>query len=112
MLMNNQFISEIISEKSNKFKIDIIDNNKQTIGYLSPITYSCLNNSLLLKKLTKWRNLAKKAFLTQFKATSERTKTWLENVVLNDNKRILFIIYEQETPVGHIGFINLNDKSA
>lgn len=54
--------------------------------------------------LTKWRNLYRKSFLTDFIATNERTSNWLEESVLKDDKRILFMVENnQGKNIGYMG---------
>lgn len=55
--------------------------------------------------LTKWRNANRKAFLTDFIATEERTSRWLEGSVATDDGRILFMI---DLPDGRtVGYMGL-----
>ncbi len=108
---NIKFIGDVINEKI-QLSIEIIDNNNKVIGCLKPITRSTINDEFIIKKLTKLRNDAMQFFLTQFIATHRRTKNWLANTVLNDNKRILFIIYDNSgNIIGNYGFTKLNESS-
>lgn len=55
--------------------------------------------------LTKWRNANRKAFLTDFLATEDRTSRWLADSVAPDNGRILFMI---DLPDGRtVGYMGL-----
>ncbi|CAN2050514.1 N-acetyltransferase [Candidatus Magnetomoraceae bacterium gMMP-13] len=107
---NNKLIKNIINDHV-VLKIDIIDNKKQKIGYLCPITKKSLKDNKIIQKLTDWRNFHRKSFLTQFVATYDRTKNWLEKFVLTDYYRLLFLIYTNKKLIGHSGFINLTNSS-
>lgn len=109
---NIKFIGDVINDKI-QLSIEIIDDDNKVIGCLKPITRSTINDEFIIKKLTKWRNGAMQFFLTQFIATSKRTKNWLANTVLDDNKRILFIIYDDSgNAIGNCGFTKLNESLA
>lgn len=110
--INIKFIEDIINDKF-QLSLEIIDNDKKFIGCLKPITRSTTNDEFIIIQLTKWRNAAMQFFLTQFIATSKRTKNWLANTVLQDNKRLLFIIYDDSgNAIGNYGFTKLNQSSA
>ena len=109
---NKKMIKDIINDKT-PLTIDIINDNYEKVGYLRPITKSILLNDFIIKKLTKWRNNAMQFFMTQFNATFERTKNWLNKTVLSDNTRLLFIIYDSAgKAIGNLGFTKLNEYSA
>lgn len=109
---NKKMIEDVINEKV-PFRINIVNDNYEKIGYLKPITKSILLNDFIIKKLTKWRNNAMQFFMTQFNATFERTKNWLNKTVLSDNTRLLFIIYDSTgKAIGNLGFTKLNEYSA
>lgn len=82
-----------------------------TIASLEPITTARLDDADLIAQLTAWRNGAK-TFFTQFEATPERTRVWLERRVLTDPARLLFTISDRQGPIGTIGFIRLSRRSA
>lgn len=109
---NIKFIGDVINDKI-QLSIEIIDDDNKVIGCLKPITRSIINDDFIIKKLTKWRNGAMQFFLTQFIATPKRTKNWLANTVLDDNKRMLFIIYDDSgNAIGNYGFTKLNESFA
>jgi Acetyltransferase (GNAT) domain len=63
--------------------------------------------------LTKWRNQNTKYFLTQFLATSLRTKNWLESVVLPADNRIIFLVCDETgIKVGNLGLCNICEHYA
>jgi hypothetical protein len=107
----HEFIGNVIHEHA-KLQIDICDDHANIIGHLFPLTISALKDEELIQQMTRWRNFARQFFLTQFIATPERTKYWLESVVFQDNSRLLFLIYSQTKCIGQYGFKNLNGGSA
>lgn len=59
--------------------------------------------------LTRWRKMHRRAFLTEFEATRERTQRWLETSVLPDRSRMLFIIETDDgTPIGSAGLTRID----
>jgi hypothetical protein len=104
-------IHNIIHERQ-KVTIDLLDRGGNWIGYLAPITQSTVADSQIIEKLVVWRNQARKYFMTQFSATYARTKAWLENTVLRENNRLLFLIHSPTLLIGHLGFKGLTTRSA
>jgi len=97
----------------NSYTIPILDSSDNIVGYLKPIDEKLIENELIIKKITEWRNENNYAFLTQFKATCERTKNWLTTTVLPDNSQILFMIFDSnDQPIGHYGLKNITCDSA
>jgi RimJ/RimL family protein N-acetyltransferase len=105
------FIREIIDGQE-VVRINIVDDEASLIGHLDPVTRSALADDDLIQKLTNWRNMARKYFFTQFTATYDRTRDWLEKVVLSDSTRLLFIIHAKTGAVGQYGFKLLSHDSA
>jgi len=59
--------------------------------------------------LSRWRKENPTISTGVFEITEERTKKWLENYVLNNNDRIIFMIDDEENnSFGHIGLTNFN----
>lgn len=57
-----------------------------------------------VRLLTEWRNRNVRWFLTEFRATEERTKRWLTKIVGPDDTRILFMLDDPEgRTLGYIG---------
>ena len=68
-----------------------------------------------VRLLTEWRNLHARSFLTEFRATEDRTERWLTETVGPDDTRILFMIDDAEgRVVGYTGlaFIDWERGSA
>jgi hypothetical protein len=107
---SQRYVSEIL-EGREAVRIDILDDEASLIGRLHPVTRAVLADDELIQKLTHWRNVASRYFFTQFTATCDRTRDWLEKVVLNDSSRLLFIIHSKTGPVGQYGFKGLSHDS-
>ena len=109
--MKIDLIKNILEDKIH-LNIEILDDKSDVIGFLNPITKATINNKDIISKLTNWRNKFKEFFFTQFKATDERTLNWIKNCIVNDNTKMLFIIYDKTgIPIGNLGFKNLKNTS-
>lgn len=82
-----------------------------SIGRLVPINSSSLDDQVIIESITRWRRDSAASFATQFNPTVERTRNWLKDVVLADEQRVLFVIYQADKPIGHVGFRDLNETS-
>jgi hypothetical protein len=96
-----------------KFQLDILGEDGIKIGSLNPIDNRLASDQGVIDKLTKWRKIFKKSFLTQFIPTPEKTKSWLESVVLPSDDRVLFLIYTDKGKiVGNFGVCDLCENRA
>jgi RimJ/RimL family protein N-acetyltransferase len=120
MLESTKLINDIITERI-KVKTPIFNpNTREEIGYLSPITFSTLDDISIATKMSNWRNKNSSRFLTKFTATPERTKQWMKNSILSSTNRLMFLMYCKTNNytrpdyklIGHLGFFNLTDTSA
>lgn len=111
MISAPSVISALISGEQ-VLSLPILDAQGCVIGELRPLSRASLEDDALMVSITKWRNSASKSFLTQFQATPERTRLWLQNVVLCDNARLLFLIHSTTKLIGHYGFKGLTAESA
>jgi len=74
---------------------------------LVPVGRFHLSDSRLIEKLTCWRNNHVEVFPSQFVATQESTKIWLEQHLINNKNRILFLVADRLGDViGHLGLNN------
>ncbi len=89
------------------FRLPIYDNEK-TVGCLSPVQADDINDSDVVSLLAEWRQANKDSFPTQFKVTMEGTKKWLDEQVINKSDRILFMVYSNGKPIGHMGLALFN----
>ena len=117
--MNSTSINQLVhslkssNSTSESGQISIVDNEGLRIGCLKPITKSLASDEKVVEKLTKWRRMFKRYFLTQFTPTSERTKNWLDSVVMPSDNRILFLICTDSNEiVGNFGVCDLTESQA
>src|SRR5210317_1681480 len=89
-------------------KVSIINERKEVIGYLVPIGPALARQDGLAAMLCRWRQRVMKCYLTQFKATPERTLIWLQQIVALEDNRLLFLVTTKEDKmIGHIGLCNI-----
>lgn len=101
------------SGDSTSDRIDIVEKQLGVIGSLQPITDAALSDNALLDDITCWRQRNRHWFLTQFRATKERTRTWLSQVVLTDDQRLLFLVLDsRQERIGHVGLSGIDCESA
>jgi RimJ/RimL family protein N-acetyltransferase len=63
-----------------------------------------------IERLTEWRNRNCHYFLTDFRATPERTRNWVVSVAGPDFSRILFLLdTEDGVTFGHVGLCNIDE---
>jgi RimJ/RimL family protein N-acetyltransferase len=94
-------------------EIPVINDKSVKLGRLAPINQILANDEEIINSLADWRRRFKRFFFTQFDVTSERTKTWLNEVVVKDDTRILFLIKDETNKLtGHVGAANINGDSA
>lgn len=83
------------------------------IGQLLPVGGWSLRDESLISAFTKWRKMFMRFFPSQFNATPESMKSYLENLSIARADRILFAVYDVEVGlVGHIGLSNVTAESA
>lgn len=114
---NKLNVLDILALKSNfhpdtRFVIPVRAENGELIGTMSCVDKGMVNNDDIVSDLTAWRMRFMRYFLTQFEATTNRTRDWLENIVIPSKNRLLFIIYlPNGEPVGSFGLCNMGDNS-
>lgn len=80
------------------------------IGYLRPITFDYpYTLPSVISLLSKWRRENPEAATGCFEVTDERTEKWLNNLVLKNENRILFLIQDINNQfIGHLGLADIN----
>lgn len=86
--------------------------SKTLLGKLLPVTIADLSDDLIIHSLTDWRNRHMDKFFTEFHATPQRTRKWLDTFLHQSHSQMLFKIYENDNFVGHLGFKDLCKTSA
>lgn len=60
----------------------------------------------LAARLARWRRQSAEAFATKFPVTNEGTFNWLQNQVVDNPRRVLFLVTDHDgRPVGNVGFV-------
>ncbi len=97
----------------NSLRIPIRNARGINLGHLSPITVSSAEDPDVIEALTRWRDRYKAFFQSQFKPTLAGTQSWLKNVVLKNDSRLLFLIYANSgVRVGNFGICHLTSTQA
>ena len=112
MHRHHEIVRSIIAEQR-RLELPIRNHRHEQIGTLVPVTRSTAECDRVVEKMAAWRNRARTAFLTQFTARPDTTRSWLEDTVCTDSARLLFLIQTALGKlVGHVGFIKLTERSA
>jgi len=91
--------------KGVNFKIGVtipIKENDKMHGWLSPV-----QDDDFASYIMEWREENPIGFANRFEGTIEKTKNWINNILLPREDRILFYIFDYTycaAPMGHIGF--------
>lgn len=107
-----RFLKGLNEDARDEF-IPVRNDKNILIGNLVPITRERAKDKETVLSLVRWRKKHMRVFLTQFEPTYERTRGWLENVVLKDDTRIFFLIMtESGRAIGNLGVCNITEDSA
>lgn len=88
--------------------IPIYRKNK-LLAYFRPLSVSSLNNQEEINSLAIWRQKHNWWFPAQFKVTIEGTKKWVENQVIQNPDRLLFMLEDPSGKIiGHLGLYRFN----
>lgn len=99
-------LDEVIAGRRS-LAIDISGEDGSTVGVLRPLVRAHLNDSVIIQKLTDWRNQNMGNFLSHFVATPERTRNWMSSVLFKARGQMLFLVCVNDEVVGHFGFKDL-----
>ncbi|MBX4955317.1 GNAT family N-acetyltransferase [Rhizobium lentis] len=101
------------ADPSKRLRLPIRSDSGRIVGELQCIDRSMLDEPGLISDLTAWRNQSMPFFLTQFTATEERTRSWLESISLPAADRILFVICDPDgNRLGNFGVCNIRPGAA
>lgn len=80
------------------------------VGFLIPVTFLYKKtNPEYVHLFGKWRRENPEGFATIFEISDTRTEYWLDNILLNREDRILFVISNLKgEPLGHLGYSSFN----
>ena len=90
-----------------ELELPLHDEVGELVGIMRPLTVRHLEQTEVIEKLTAWRNENMANFMTHFVATPERTRAWIQNVLLKRRGQMLLLVYSKEHLVGHFGFKEL-----
>lgn len=90
----------------------VVGDDGQPIAELRAVTSDDDADPEIVAKLVAWRERFMKNFLTQFRANPERTRRWLQQDVLPDNSRVLFLVYSGGELVGQYAVAHIERESA
>jgi len=101
------------AEGADGARISIRNRSNETIGFLRPITRHLALNDETVGLLCRWRERNKSFFLSQYENSSGRTRQWLNDVLLPDDARILFLVEtESGEPLGTSGVSSVTETDA
>ena len=101
----------MISNQILNQKIPVRNNEGIIIANLVSISHRNCNLKLVSQLLSKWRNLNKDCFFTEFEVTEESTLSWIKNFWLSSTAQELFLVEIENKYVGHFGFKNLTKNT-
>ena len=111
-------ISEIENLKCNSFveakkvSFPVVDETQSLIGTLVPIGEWIFDYKDIIEQICNWRQKAMRYFLSQFESTITRTESYLRELSIQDQGRVLFLIFStDELLVGHIGIKDVDGRS-
>jgi len=92
--------------------LPVYDEGKKIVAFLRPITKNYIETiPNCVELMSKWRIENPTISTGKFTVTHERTQRWLDNLVINKNDRIIFLIMDfSGNYLGHIGYASFNYK--
>lgn len=116
-ISDNQGLVRALAYKLNespehRLSIPVMNREGDHIGTLACVDRGLASNMEIVSELTAWRQQYMRYFLTQFEVTVQRTRAWLENIVIPSSDRILFVIFlTSGEAVGNFGVCNMTASS-
>ena len=93
--------------------IDIRNADGEVVARLVAVNQTRATDPAIVDCLFRWRAASMTGFLTVFEPTVDKTRGYLEKLVLTDPARILFLILDPAgRPVGNIGLCNVTGADA
>lgn len=96
----------------NLILVPILNENRETVGFLRPVTADFTATIPgCVELLDCWRADNPTLSPSRFPITHERTERWITDAIINNNRRILFMIQSLEgTYIGHLGFTGITPE--
>lgn len=92
--------------------IPIVDQDGKQFGFLAPVARHHLEDEELISAFVRWRDAHQYAFSSRFDVTFESTLSWVENQVVNNKGRILFLVLDLDfQAVGRLGLLETSNDS-
>jgi len=109
-------ITELFDSYKCKYKyidlkcVPVYDDENNLCAYMVPINYDYENNMPnVVEYISKWRVQNPSISTGTFEVTDERTKIWLDNLVLDRWDRLLFLLRDLDgSYIGHLGFSSVD----
>lgn len=94
-------------------ELSVLNDAASKVGSLRPLSRRLANDEEIVNKLAAWRRRFSRFFFTQFEVSGERTRSWLNDAIVKDDTRILFLISDATNKlIGHIGARGIGEDSA
>ncbi len=99
------------TQKELLYIIPIYNDGGTAVAFLRPVTADYETSiPRCVELFSRWRRENPTLSPARFEITDERTKSWLDKLVINNDNRIIFMIQEPDGGyVGHIGFASFDD---
>lgn len=90
-------------------KILVKNSEMEKCAYLIPVTELIFEYPKYIEIMAEWRKNNPTVSNKYFQVTTESTKNWIKNIILDDNTKILFLIFDSNfVPIGQMGLSNIN----
>lgn len=100
-----------INQNNTISSILIKDNTERICAYMIPVTEMIYEYPSYIEKMVQWRQDNPTVSNNYFQVTKEGTEKWIRKVILEDDKKVFFIIFDKSlNPVGQMGISNLKEE--
>lgn len=105
--------SAIVHLKSSRERLPVRTEAGAPLGWLVPITADVAADPETAEAICRWRSDNRDAFLTVFSPSLDKTRSYLSDIYLPDEGRILFFVVDQSgRRIGIAGFRDISVGSA
>lgn len=105
-IKKNTFLS------ARKSALPVLDADGIEVGELVPIGAWALKDENLIESFCAWRKLFMRFFLVQSEPSIQSTHSYLEELAIKSDDRILFALYVDEILTGHVGLCGIGKGAA
>jgi len=103
----------IEKDAETNLRLPVFDRSERIVGYLAPIGTMLAKDNLLAEDLTQWRRANANMFLSSFDLSAARTQRWLNETVITDDSKLLFLVTDaQGRRLGQYGLRDIGPDSA